>query len=155
MNREAWRPVIGYERLYSVSDRGRVRSKRSGRIVGSKSGKYRMVWLIDGARRKHPKVRTVVAEAFHGPRPAGRVIRHLDGNELNNRADNLAYGTIAENRDDDLRHGVYRSKLDPPKVRDIRRRAATGARKSALAAEFGVCLTTIYNIVNRVSWAWL
>src|SRR4051812_19574137 len=39
----------------------------------------------------------LVALAFHGPRPAGLEIRHLDGDRTNDRPDNLAYGTHQEN----------------------------------------------------------
>lgn len=154
-DQEEWRAVVGYEGLYEASDRGRVRSKRSGRFVGSKSGKYMMVWLVGHGRRIHRRVHVVVAAAFRGPRPSGQVVRHLDSNKLNNRLGNLIYGTVLDNRADDLRHGVYRSRLDPRKVTDIRRRAAAGERKPDLAAEFGMALSTIYNITARRSWGWV
>lgn len=39
-------------------------------------------------------VHILVAEAFLGPRPGGmEECRHLDGDKLNNRADNLRWGT--------------------------------------------------------------
>ena len=44
------------------------------------------------------KVHRLVCEAFHGPPPFDRaVVIHLDENALNNRADNLKWGTQKEN----------------------------------------------------------
>jgi hypothetical protein len=45
------------------------------------------------------KVHQAVCEAFHGPKPfANAVVMHLDENALNNRPENLKWGTQAENQ---------------------------------------------------------
>lgn len=49
----------------------------------------------------------MVADAFIGPRPNGAVIRHLNGKANDNRPENLAYGTQAENVQDEVRHGTH------------------------------------------------
>ncbi len=120
---EEWRSVVGHEDNYEVSALGRVRSldrvirectgrlrRMKGRIVtGSAAwqhpnGKWRYaeVALTDCARGK---VHLLVLEAFHGPRPAGLIARHLNGNGSDNRADNLRWGTHAENQLDRTEHG--------------------------------------------------
>lgn len=44
------------------------------------------------------KVHRAVCEAFHGPAPFdGAVVMHLDENSLNNRPENLKWGTQKEN----------------------------------------------------------
>ena len=44
------------------------------------------------------KVHQLVCEAFHGPKPFARaVVIHLDENALNNRPENLKWGTQKEN----------------------------------------------------------
>lgn len=44
------------------------------------------------------KVHRLVCEAFHGPEPfPGAVVIHLDENALNNRIENLRWGTQKEN----------------------------------------------------------
>lgn len=48
----------------------------------------------------------LMAAAWHGPRPPGLVVRHLDGDKLNDAPWNLAYGTPAQNHDDAIRHGT-------------------------------------------------
>jgi HNH endonuclease len=44
------------------------------------------------------KIHRLVCEAFHGPAPFDRaVVIHIDENALNNRSDNLRWGTQKEN----------------------------------------------------------
>ena len=58
-----------------------------------------MVRRDDAAARQSPrKVHQLVCEAFHGPKPFPEaVVIHLDEDALNNRADNLKWGTQKEN----------------------------------------------------------
>lgn len=119
---EKWKPVPGYEGLYEVSDLGRIRSETRtvhrmgadatirGRILKTtapmKDGVcYERAHLYRNRKRTDRTVHSMVAEAFHGPRPAGMVVRHLDGNSLNNTPGNLQYGTQVENMEDMRRHG--------------------------------------------------
>ena len=61
---------------------------------------------IDGKRR-HKYLAVLVAEAFV-PNPYNYpVVRHLDGDPLNNHAFNLAWGTHQDNMDDAKRHGTF------------------------------------------------
>lgn len=49
--------------------------------------------------------------AFVGNRPQDmKHIRHLNGNPLDNRLDNLVYGTPSENAYDRVRHGTFRTR---------------------------------------------
>ena len=117
---EEWRPVPGFEDRYEVSDEGRVRGLvcRWGRLKeprvlkpGPDSYGHLYVNLIS---EEHPRsrplrrpVHQLVAGAFIGPRPEGQDTRHLDGNKLNNRAGNLAYGTRRQNILDAIAHGTW------------------------------------------------
>lgn len=106
---EEWRPIPGYETGYAVSDRGRVRNARNGRILdGWRNAKgYRMV-VLGGRGRKQRYVHHLVAEAFIGPRPPGQEVRHYpDRNPANNALVNLAYGTISRNALDSIEHGTH------------------------------------------------
>jgi hypothetical protein len=81
MIRETWRDVVGYEGLYSISPRGRVRSEE--RIVQRRNGTtqrvrermlkvcrtaddYRVVTLYRNGFKKVFYVHTLVSEAWPG-----------------------------------------------------------------------------------------
>lgn len=105
-----WKPVIGYEGAYEVSDDGAVRSM--DRFVACKNGfrstkgktliphlngkGYLHVGLSSGKSRT-VVVHKLVANAFLGERPEGYVINHIDGNKENNAALNLEWCTYTYN----------------------------------------------------------
>lgn len=101
---EEWRRIPGHPD-YEVSDLGRVRSwKQSGRggpppryLAGGTSAGYRHVLLLTDGRRTTGFVHRLVALAFLGPRPDRHETRHLNGDKLDNRLSNLAYGTHSQN----------------------------------------------------------
>ena len=112
---EAWKPVVGYEGLYEVSDEGSVKrvapaqGTQPGRIlkpIVKKRGGYIAVGLRkSGSVRKLKSVHRMVAEAFLGGTDMP-LVRHMDGNPKNNRVDNLRWGTESENAFDRVRHGT-------------------------------------------------
>jgi hypothetical protein len=113
---EQWRPVPGYEGLYEVSDQGRVRSlyewrgrAPAGHLLkgGISPYGYRLLTLAKGGDYWSVPVHHLVTLAFLGPRPEGAHVRHLDGNPLNNRLENLLYGTRSLNTLDSVRHGTH------------------------------------------------
>lgn len=107
---EEWRPIPSHP-TYEASSLGRVRSLRHREpllLRGSINGAgYRQVTLRHDGDRKYATVHALVAEAFHGPRPEGMEVRHLDGSRTNNQPANLRWGTASENRYDSVRHGTH------------------------------------------------
>lgn len=64
------------------------------------------------------KVHQLVCEAFHGPKPFdGAVVIHLDENALNNRPENLKWGTQKENLNMPKHRHYLRTRHLAPKVR--------------------------------------
>lgn len=111
---ETWLPVPGYEGKYRVSSLGRVFSEprphaRGGGIIHPRLKKrgYLTVVLSRDAKTEMRGVHQLVALAFLGPRPEKHEVRHLDGDPLNNRLTNLAYGTRSQQRRDDVRNGKH------------------------------------------------
>ncbi len=104
---ERWLPIKGYEGLYEVSDRGRVKSLTKGlgsrkkaheteRILGGwikAKDPYHQVRLYKNCIHKTFMVHHLVLEHFIGPRPEGLNGLHKDDNKDNNSAINLYWGT--------------------------------------------------------------
>ena len=95
---EIWKDVPDYEGLYKVSNLGRIMNK-DGKIRSTRIHKnYACICLCKKSARKTVMVHTIVAAAFLGPRPTpDHQIDHIDGDRLNNKADNLEYVTRREN----------------------------------------------------------
>lgn len=89
---------------YYVTSDGRVWSERSQiwrKTPRGGSGGYPSVSIQSRTYTVH----SLVAEMYIGPRPEGQEVRHLNGDATDNRVENLAYGTHAENQLDIRRHG--------------------------------------------------
>jgi len=97
---EDWRPVVGHEARYSVSNLGRVRGPR-GHILKARYNPKRRYCAIHldqgGGKYVDRYLHVLVAEAFLGPKPTGLDVNHKDGNRQNNAASNLEYITRSEN----------------------------------------------------------
>jgi hypothetical protein len=116
---EQWRPVVGHEGLYEVSDLGNVRSVPR-RIRNTRGRLYELpgVTLRPVIRSKHayvglyrprrlPGIHTLALEAFVGPCPPGMEGCHNNGDGLDNRLSNLRWDTKSANSRDSVRHGTH------------------------------------------------
>ena len=177
---EEWRPVVGWEGVYEVSDRGRVRSldrissfMRLGRrrrcphrgvlLKPSTSSGYCQVTLLESSPKRlvYRKVHQLVLEAFVGPRPAGQEGCHEDNIKTNNHLENLRWDTKAGNMADKHRHGTMHrhpgescptSKLRNEDIYRIRELGEQGMKHGVIAGLFGVCRSNISQILRGVSW---
>lgn len=106
MSEERWAPVPGYGR-YQVSDQGNVRSNRTPRLKPIPlRGHLKVNLYYEGSRwATGHYIHRLVADAF--VEGAGPVVRHLDGNPLNNVWTNLAWGTQSDNILDAVQHGTH------------------------------------------------
>ena len=118
---EIWKPIVGYENIYEVSNYGNVRSldrfvktekkPRKGKIlkprIDSKGSGYRYTNLSYEGKIVKISVHVLVLEAFVCKRPNKFIhARHKDGDRTNPRLDNLEWGTISENMQDKVKHGT-------------------------------------------------
>ena len=151
---------------YAISSTGRVFSVKYNlprQVHGTLyKGYVRLGLRIDGQPRKM-FLHRLVALAYCGPAPyPGAVVRHLDGNPLNNDASNLAWGTPQDNADDTRRHGrrahgsdVKTSRLTAEQVQSIRAEITSGRPLRVIGERFGVSQTTIWSIKHRLTWQYL
>jgi hypothetical protein len=160
MTNEIWRDVVGFEGRYAVSNLGRVKSLAREVAQKSRSGNAYTRTVPERILRPGPKwsghvsvalgrgnsrdVHVLVAEAFHGPRPAGHEVRHLDGDPANNHASNLVWGTRGDNgRDKKWHPAPHGYKLRPPQIQEIKRSLSCGETGAALSRRFGVSQSTV------------
>jgi uncharacterized protein YerC len=175
---ECWRPVVGYEGLYEVSDHGAVRSVyrtivdsrgvsrvfRSRLLRPSHEGNpgYAVVSLYRDRVHKYVRVHTLVAAAFIGSRPAETEVAHKDGDRSHNCLRNLRYATRSANQLDRVEHGTSNRGvrhpsvvLAEPDVLEIARRLAAGHHQRTIAERFGIARTTVSAIATGRAWGHL
>lgn len=160
---EEWRPVVGYEGIYEVSNWGRVRRVASGR--GATPGKllalcpnkrrknYIYVYISSGKRRMSSKqVHRLVAEAFIGPCPGPKFeVNHIDLDKTNNRPVNLEWLTGENNRLHAIKAGATQAKLSVQDARNIRELLST-CTQAELARRYQVDPSVISNIKTGKTW---
>ncbi len=169
---ETWRPVVGFEANYEVSNLARVR--RSG--VASRSGKgrgggaqigriiavspnwggYRSVMMWSNGKYYRRLVHVLVARAFLGEPPPKHEVNHLRGKGAGDGVDNLEYLTRSENIIHSYRAGLRKpasAKITSAVAEEIRRVHAEGEFGCRLLAKrYGIAKSQIQNIINGRAW---
>ena len=120
MDSEVWKPVVGFESAYEVSNFGRVRSKN--RMVRTIThGKeylrsspmrvlkpylrngYELVPICVNGKSRWMSVHRLVLDSFIEPRSFPEFeVNHKDTNKRNNRLENLEWCTKSEN----MKHAI-------------------------------------------------
>lgn len=168
-SKEIWK-VIPFAPNYAASDFGRVKriaagckqgrsSTNVGRVLNPVlySRGYHIVSLFDGGVRTRWQLHRLIATVFHGPAPSqNHQAAHIDGNRVNNRADNLRWATVVENHADKRKHGtlpmgenVHTAKLTVADIEKIR--AMPGLYKE-IAAVYGIDRAHVGHIKRRTVW---
>lgn len=172
--KEVWKEIPDYPG-YEVSNFGRIRSYHLGnkrgisnrpqRIMSTKptnKNGYPTVKLFKkGQKKKLRYVHHIVAKVFLGDRPIGLEVCHEDDNRLNNKTDNLCYGTSSKNKFDAVRNGKlpcgakhYQAKVSVDEVIKIREMAQNGLRHSKIAAMYNnrISRRAVTHIANGATW---
>lgn len=173
---ETWKPVLGYEGSYEISDQGRLRrltlftgAKRPEPLVikpHKKATGYHDYWLWNSGHKRLIKAHRLVWQNFYGPIPAGLCINHKNGVKHDNRLENLELLTLSEN----TKHGFrvlgrkkpnYPSpgekngsaKINEEQVREIRSLYASGGKTyKNIGSIFGLTGECVGYIVRRKTW---
>ena len=103
-----WRDVVGYGGRYQVDIDGNVRRKWETRTptlmhpyrhsIGRKNPSAREYVKLTGrdGKARAVAVISIVADAWHGGRPAGMVAYHINGDTGDHNANNIGFTTPAE-----------------------------------------------------------
>ena len=160
---------IAYERGYRVSDEG-VLYGTNGQVLEIKirsTQSYRARQVSINGKKKNFTIHRLAAYCFYKEAlyEDGITVRHLNGNKLDCRRENIALGTISENhmdKDADVRARCGRNaakqrvqverrslrKLTSEQIVTIKGLILLGATCVDISKEFGVSDETIYQIKN-------
>ena len=144
-NMEKWLPVVGYEGIYEVSNTGHVRGLRRpknnnggvqiipGRMMTERKNHkgYMTVHLSKDGVQKRVSVHRIVAMAFVENPDGKEQVNHIDGNKLNNRAENLEWVTNNENMQHAIKNGLvnYAPMLRAAHSKEARAKIARSQQK--------------------------
>jgi hypothetical protein len=167
-----WRPVLGFEGLYEVSDDGQVvriathgkNPKPIRRLVQShkKPNGYYAIDIQKDGQRHRDYLHRVIWQAFKGPIPSGLEINHKDGNRDRNRLENFELVTRSGNMlhcFEELSPSLnrvrgtehHKAKLTPDDVLTIVKLSHSKSW-SELATMFGVSKNAIRLILIGKNW---
>lgn len=152
--------IAGRNRL--GHSQGNFRAKQPGKVLSqcvARNGYYEVAQMADGKRRKF-RVHRLVATAFVPGYFVDAHVDHLDGDKLNNRADNLEWVTVSENTRRqwatglvDLRGDAHpTSKLTKEQAAAVKLLAEHGFPGSLIGEWFGVKRATVYAIKAGGRW---
>lgn len=164
--KEVWKDIAGYEGLYQVSNRGRVKSLARNTTKGGiltelecRNG-YVRVQTSRGNTREKFLIHRLVAQAFILNPKNKPQVNHIDGNKKNNNLKNLEWVTAKENTNHGMEIGSidikgekhYQQKLTEKDVLEIRHLLSRGWTQKTIGRAFGVAEGTISKIKLRTVW---
>lgn len=141
MEKEIWKPVVGYEGLYEVSNMGNIRSVTRTVLQPNKNGvpiayntlkgkpmklskdRYGYLYckLSKNGNRKQHTVHRMVAEAFlESGDPSRFCIDHINTVRTDNRVENLRFVSIKENNNNPLTIKNLRAALNDKNLQSRR-----------------------------------
>lgn len=167
-----WKDIPGYEGQYQIDENGTVKSlsrkirfgKNSYRITEDKILKPmtdRYGYLRVDICGRHRLIHQMVAETFIG-KPIEKVcVNHIDGNKQNNNIENLEYCSWSRNNQHAYDSGLKPkgsdsgvARLTESQVIEIKTRGHYASYKT-IAKDYGVCSSTISDIFNEKTWAYI
>ncbi len=147
---------------YGIEDDGTIYSliKREPfkmKTYLDKDGYVRVSIMTNDFKKKKVIVSRMVYIHYGNNDYEGLVVRHKDGNKLNNHISNLEIGTVLDNNRDKQRHGTQCrhenhgiAKLKVENVKEIRN---SKEKASSLAVKFNVTKGRISQIKRGEGWA--
>ena len=149
LSHEQWRDIDGYDGAYQVSDLGRVRSLKFGRVKvlrpGNNGNEYLRVNLSNGGKIKRLYIHRLVAQAFIKNDDETKIyINHINEIKSDNRVSNLEYCTPQYNTTyNNIHHRHITYKRD--KLKELYNQELSIKENIAIFKENGVecCVSTV------------
>jgi len=160
---EKWRSVPGFKGAYFVSNKGRVKSYKTGKekfLRFNMASRYPRVRLCNGPHVETWDVHRLVYSVFVGLIPPGKCVRHLNDMKTDNRLENLAIGTNADNARDRARNNLmpkgedhHRAKLTDDIVIEMRKMFRKGLSAVHISKIFGVDSSVAHAAIRGKTWS--
>lgn len=178
-NKEIWKPIPGYERIYEVSSYGNVKSLDReitnsigttrlyvGKVLKKSKDRYgySICKLFKNSKGKNHTIHRLVAIAFIENIDNKPIVNHIDGNKLNNHVSNLEWCTNSENDLHAFSLGLRSTlkgekcnfaKLTSSEVKEIKKLKNEGITQKKIAKLFNISEGNVSQIINGQRWAWL
>lgn len=148
--KEKWKPIIGWEDKYEVSNYGNVRNiKTLKHIIGdiNNCGYYRVSLYENGKSKKYFRHRLVAMHFIDNPNNY-EFINHKDGDKSNNAITNLEWCTQSYNEKHAFKTGLKQKTNEPFVVIFENDEIKRYENQHSLANEIGVCQQTISMWLN-------
>ena len=106
---EIFMPIESYEDTYAVSNLGRVKNIKTGRILkqSKENTGYMRVKLFKNNKGKHYSVHRLVLETFKANPDNKPQVNHINEDKTDNRLNNLEWSTPKEN----INHGSHNEQM--------------------------------------------
>lgn len=175
-DKEVWKDIVGFETVYQVSNKGRIKRLESRCVAkggSTRRVKERILTPFPNKTRHNYlyinlnwegitqfRVHRLVAKMFISNPNNLPEVNHLDGNKNNNCVNNLEWCTSSENKQHALRTGLkkkplsitYATVLTPVNVEDIRSELQKGISGRSLAYKYNVSEGLISQIKHNKRW---
>lgn len=173
MIHEEWRPVVGHEGKFEVSNLGRVKALAHevrhwcGRMIPKPervltptkhTGGYRIVSLRNGTQKAY--IHRLVMAAFARPAPHRADVNHINGDKTDNRLCNLEYcnrlhnvrHAIATGLQNNAGEGNGMSKYTAEQIANAHKLVQCGASQLEAARASVVSLGMVQQVVSGKRW---
>ena len=165
---EVWGEIPGYGERYLISQYSRVKSlmKKNPRILRQSfsSGKYKVVLIGKYGRLITEDVGRLCAKVHKRLPESNEVIEYIDGDKLNNQADNLRWVTRTESRKKTLLRcrqsniqinsgeSNGRSKINYSIAKNIRSDKNNKMTYSQIARKYNISIGIVQKVVENRTW---
>lgn len=162
--------LIAFRKGYTVSENGNVYNPKGKQLaVNAAAGKYPTITVTEDNVSYNVPVHRLAAYCFYGSEmfKTGLLVRHLNGNVLDVRRENIALGTQSENSMDRPQYQrvltavkgrkaqkrrAHNAKFSPEEVKEIRTRRSSGETLQSIANDFKITRQAVYRIVKRICY---
>lgn len=144
---------------YRIDINAQVYRVVGDRLERRKSSRGNHGYMVHGFWRNNKGttfyVHRLMLDAFIGPAGEGQEALHANGDPIDNRLENLSWGTRSQNVADAIKHGTATigskngaAKLKAQDIPTIVRMRAKGIRAEEIATRFEVCPQTIRRVLS-------